>query len=234
MSKPNYKSHQLFKGLQVLILSLLVFHFSSHIAVAKQAVMKKILIQANPLAVKFFVTQNIPVKVIQVEKRELLVALKNVKLEKGFKILGKEKSAIKHVALETLQGNVIAVVLTSHQPYGTIRSGFNKADSSFTVNLEKKPEKTVTVPEPTVKELEKKHSVPKVVKGSTPDSMKGIQKETAKKAVTEPVKAIKKISPQKPDPLKPIRKMASKEPVKIVTPPAYALHRREQRKYKGD
>ncbi|RLC24811.1 MAG: hypothetical protein DRH93_03620 [Deltaproteobacteria bacterium] len=234
MSKPNYKSHQLFKGLQVLILSLLVFHFSSHIAVAKQAVMKKILIQANPLAVKFFVTQNIPVKVIQVEKRELLVALKNVKLEKGFKILGKEKSAIKHVALETLQGNVIAVVLTSHQPYGTIRSGFNKADSSFTVNLEKKPEKTVTVPEPTVKELEKKHSAPKVVKGSTPDSMKGIQKETAKKAVTEPVKAIKKISPQKPDPLKPIRKMASKEPVKIVTPPAYALHRREQSKYKGD
>jgi len=156
MSKSNYKSYHLFKVSQVLILSILVFYFSPHIAVAKQAVMEKILIQENPLSVKFFVTRKIPVKVIQIEKRELLVALKNVKTKKGFKVLGKETSAIQRVVLENLQGNVIAVVLTSNQPYGMIRSGFNKSDSSFTIYFEEKKEKAVTESTPAVKQPEKK------------------------------------------------------------------------------
>ena len=199
--------------------------------------MEKILIQENPLSVKFFVTRKIPVKVIQIEKRELLVALKNVKTKKGFKVLGKETSAIQRVVLENLQGNVIAVVLTSNQPYGMIRSGFNKSDSSFTIYFEEKKEKAVTESTPAVKQPEKKVNVPEVMQGSISDSMKGAKKEIAKKTVPESGKAIKKVLPQKEkksESLKPVSKIIPKEPAKIVTSPAYAPPEREQSKYKGD
>ena len=77
MSESNYKLSNGFNLWQVLIISILVFCFLPHTALAEQAVMKKIQIHHDPLYLKLFVTQNVPVKVIQVEKKELLVALKN-------------------------------------------------------------------------------------------------------------------------------------------------------------
>ncbi|NOX34429.1 MAG: hypothetical protein GXP56_11970, partial [Deltaproteobacteria bacterium] len=141
MIESNYKSGKLFNLGQALAISILLSFFLPHIAAANQAVMNEIQILNDPLSVKFFMTRIIPVKVIQVEKKEILVALKNVKLKKGFKITGKEKSVISHIAIENLQGNVVAVILTSSRPYGYVRSGFNKSDSSFILNLEKKYKK---------------------------------------------------------------------------------------------
>lgn len=105
---------------------------------AKQVTIKKIRLYNDPFSVKFFVSEKTPVKVIQIEKKQLLVALKNVHLHKKFKIEGKKASIIRNVGVEEQPGNVIAVVLTSSRPYSYIKSYFNKSDSSYTVNLEKK------------------------------------------------------------------------------------------------
>ncbi|WP_291466028.1 tetratricopeptide repeat protein [Desulfobacula sp.] len=199
--------------------------------------MKKIQIQHDPLSVKLFVTQNIPVKVIQVEKKELLVALKNVKLEKGFRILGKENSVIKHVAVEHLQGNVIAVILSSHRPYGVIQSRFNKSDSSFTINLEKKQEKAVSIPKNFPSQPEKKDTAPKSIKKQEKEAVKEVRAKPVKvieKALFQEEKKIEKTQPLPiPEISKPTNKIPSNQSVKIVTP-AYIPPKREQSKYKGD
>ena len=134
MSELNHKFLRLVLGF--LIPGLLLCFFPSNL-VAKQATIKEIRIQQHPFSVKFFISDTIPIKVIQVEKRELLVALKNATFEKGFAIKGRDPLSIKQVAIEKLPGDVIAVILTSAKPYEYVRSGFNPSDSSFTINFEK-------------------------------------------------------------------------------------------------
>ncbi len=210
MSESNYKLSKGFNLWQVLVISALVFCFLPQASLAEQAVMKRIQIQHEPLAVKLFVSQNVPVKVIQIEKKELLVALKNVKLEKGFRILGEKNSGIKHVAIEYLQGNVIAVILSSKRPYGVIQSGFNKSDSIFTINLEKIQKKVVSTPNTLSLQLEKKDTALKLIKKQ--------EKKVDKKKIEKSVKIVEE---------------ASSQFVKILTP-AYIPPKREQSKYKGD
>ncbi|MBU2451950.1 MAG: tetratricopeptide repeat protein, partial [Proteobacteria bacterium] len=216
---------------QALVIFILVLCLSPQNALAKQAVMQKIEIQRNPLSVKFYVTRNIPVKVIQVEEKELLVALKNVTLEKGFAIKGKEKSGIQHIAIESLQGNVIAVILTSSHPYEHIQSGFNVSDSSYTITLEKKQAKALSPPEPVS---------PKPEKQSVQEQIKEPEKQ-----VIEPVTAIIDVSPQIEKKVEKTQtaplietpaptKTAPEKPVKIATSSVYVPPVRQQSKYKGD
>ncbi len=217
MSKSIYK---LLKILQVLTISIFVLSGLPHAALAKQAMIKKIEIQHNPLAVKIFVTQNVPVKLIQVEKKELLVALKNVKLEKGFKIKGQARSAIKDIAIENLQGNVMAVILTSHRPYGYIKSGFNISDSSFFIHLEKK----YNVQE-SIKKTEKK-----AVKKTPAKSLTVLKKPLSQKEQKND-----KIQPSPlPETLKGIGKTVLHKPVKISTASVHVPSKRKKLKYKGD
>ncbi len=150
MSKSNYKFSILFHLWHVWVILLLVIGFVPYSAWAKQVSIKKIQIQHDPLSVRFFIAEKTPIKVIQVEKKELLVALKNVKLEKGFKVLGKKNSAISHVAMENLPGNVLAVILTSDRPFGKIKTKFNTSDSSFIVSLERPKEAQVIKPLPVI------------------------------------------------------------------------------------
>ncbi|MCP4672816.1 MAG: hypothetical protein GY857_16085, partial [Desulfobacula sp.] len=116
--------------------------------------MTKIQIEKNPLMVKLSLSRNAPVKIIKVEPNELLIALKNVTLSKDFKITGKEKSKIKSIGMDSLQGNVLAVILTSFKPYEYIQSGYKQKGSTFIINLEKKPgggkqvKKQVSKPDP--------------------------------------------------------------------------------------
>jgi len=238
MIESNCKvSEKLCKFWQVLGISILVFCFLPQFAIASQAVMKNIEIRQNPLSVKLFVTQNVPVKVIQVEKKELLVALKNVRLEKGFNIKGKENSPLRNVAVENLPGNVIAVILTSHKSYGYIQSGFNASDSSFTIQLEKKqklekkPVKEVIVPMQVPLVSEKKvaplEPVTKIETRPLEDSVKKIVTEPAKereKVQELPVTATRKSK----------NKVEPKKPVKIPTPSVYTPPKREKSQFKGD
>ncbi|MCP3875440.1 MAG: tetratricopeptide repeat protein [Desulfobacteraceae bacterium] len=236
MSKSNNKLQEI---LQIIATSILLLCLSPQIAFANKVVIKKIEIQHAPLSVKFFMTDNIPVKVIQVEKKELLVALKNVVLEKGLKIKGQENSGIKHIGIEKLSGNVLAVILTSHRPYGYIESGFNTSDSSFTINLGEKQVKEAATQPHVVPEPEKKQSTPGPVK----EPVEKLQKETAKKARVEPAKGIGKTlskkeqkirPPSQPEKSKSTTKAVPEKSVKSVTIPAYVPPTREKSKYKGD
>lgn len=222
MSESNFKLRCIFKLWQALVISMAAIYFLPQTAFCRQAAIKKIEIQHDPLAVKLFVTDSIPVKVIQVEKKELLIALKNVELEKGFKITGKEKSIISNVAVENLQGNVIAVILTSSQPYGRIKSRFNTSDSSFVVNIEKKQ---VKAPLP----LEKKEKKPDVPKES--------KIAVVKKPEKAPEVKIKEPAPQSTSVVedsKPVKKSVPAKSVKVPTQVIYVPPKREQSRFKGD
>ncbi len=137
MSKLQSKYYSVLTG---CVLSLFVLFFLPNLFPAEQAHaqnngIKKIRISPDSLSIEIFVTGPIPVKVVKVAPKELLVALKNVTLEKGFKIEGKQTTAFQNIAVEKLSGNVVAVILTSDQPYGEIRSKFNSSQSIFMVDL---------------------------------------------------------------------------------------------------
>jgi tetratricopeptide (TPR) repeat protein len=123
------------KGYTIAIFSIFLTLLITSQVWAKQAVIKEIRIDNQPFSVTFFLNNAIPIKIIQVEKKELIVALKNARVDKGFKVKGRESSIINQVALEQLPGDVIAVVLTASQPFGKAVSSFNKADSSFKIDL---------------------------------------------------------------------------------------------------
>jgi len=190
-------------------------------AMAKKMAIQKIVIQNNPLEVQFFVTKKVPVKVIKIEERELLVALKNTFLSPGFRVQGRQNPGIENISIEALDGDVVAVVLTSKAPYGYIRSGFNKAGSHFLVTLGKK------------KELES--PAPKVVE---PLPVAKIPSQKIKQV--QPAKPVKKEEKKtRPEPPVQTSKQKAVQPkkaktVKVSTPPEYVPPQREKSQFKGD
>ncbi len=234
MSELNQKILRVALGF--LIPGMLMCFVPSNL-MAKQATIKEIRIQQHPYSVKFFISNTIPIKVIQVEKRELLVALKNATFEQGFAIRGKDPSSIKQVAIEKLPGNVIAVILTSAKSIKSVRSGFNSSDSSFTINLEKQDKSPVSVIKSPVPDTTKQESTEQNSKGA--NALKDVQAEKkvplAAPAEIEPKKleppVIKPTPPTSPTP-KANAKIS--EPEKIVSANVFIPSKREQSKFKGD
>ena len=126
--------------LWILGLVILTLVFMTGAWAAKKAIIEKIAIQSKPLALEFFVSGRVPVKVIKIEKREVLVALKNAALSQDFKVIDRKNPAIDEISVEILDGDVVAVVVKARAPLGAISSGFNKSTDRFLVNLER-PEK---------------------------------------------------------------------------------------------
>ncbi len=120
------------------ILGLLIFILVSMpgTAAAQKIRIEKIAILDNPLRIQFFVTGRAPVKVIKIETRELLVALKNAVLSPAFEILGKQNPAIADISIERLDGDVVAAVVRARLPFEFVSSGFDKSGVRFSVNLE--------------------------------------------------------------------------------------------------
>ena len=239
MIRSNLK---LVKILQVLVISGLLFCGFTDRASAAPAVIRKIDIQKDPLSVKIFLNRNISVKVIRVGKNEILIALTNVALGKGFKINEQEKSLVQKVAVEKMQGNVIAVLLTGHHPYEYMQSGFNKADSSFVLTLEKNEGKKKTediVPEKTKAPLlpEEKESPGNEAIKSDKDPL-GVNKtgpETVSKKVSAPKE--EEDDPESPkikETEKSAKELEPKKPDKIPVPPVYVPPKRGQSGNKGD
>ncbi len=206
-------------GLLILILVTL-----PGIAAAKKIIIEKIAIQDTPLAIQFFVSGKAPVKVIKIEKRELLVALKNAALSPGFKVLGRKNPAIDEISIETLDNEVVAVVVTSKLPFGYISSGFNKSGAKFSVNLEKKPEPSESKPGakigtqkpgtvPPAKEVKKEEKKVRPEPAATPQAQP--------RAILKPES--KKVVPPR-----------EKKSAKDLTPPVYVAPKREKGGGKGD
>ena len=224
---------KLAKFFQVLLISGLLFLVFSVKVYAAPAVIHKIDIQKDPLAVKIFLSRNISVKVIQVEKKELLIALTNVTLGKGFKIKEQEKSLVQRIIIEKMQGNVIAILLTGHQQYEHMQSGFNKSDSSFVLTLEKtRGKKEIEAPVPATKKEEP------VDKDKNPDEDSASTINSASVTTRKTLPASK----EEDDPESPKTKGTGKteieperkKPEKIAAPPIYVPPKRVQNGNKGD
>jgi len=237
MIRSNLK---LVKILQILVVSGLLFSVFLDKVWAAPAVIRNIDIQKDPLSVKIFLNRDIAVKVIRVGKKEVLIALTNATLGKGFKIKEQEKSLVQKVAVEKMQGNVIAVLLTGHHPYEYMQSGFNKADSSFVLTLEKKGEKKKT--EDGISE--KKEIPPLSEEQDSPESIKPGKEslkttisglETDSKKMPGPKEEEDEAEPLKSNEAGKLAKdLELRRPEKIQAPPVYVPPKREQSGNKGD
>jgi tetratricopeptide (TPR) repeat protein len=200
---------------------------------AATTVMEHITIDSNPLAVRFPVPESTPVKVIQVEKNELVVALKNVDLSRSFKVQGKKPSTIRDVAIETLQGNVVAVVVTSKIPFLHVRSGYDSSSSSFMVMLEKKPEsappQAPAVPDAATSPPAEK-SVAAEVKAPEPASLPQPEPEKA----PQPTEVPKPAPAPEENSTEPKAGTVDKKSAGIPDPPVYVPPQRETSRFKGD
>ncbi len=114
-------------------------------AAAAKVRVKEIQIHENPFSIEFSMTGQVPVKVIQIEETELLVALKNTAIPKGLKVKGKESKAIKEISIEELDGNVAAMVLKVSRPFKQVGSTFDKTGSRLIVALDATAE-TIKIP----------------------------------------------------------------------------------------
>ncbi|NWH03487.1 tetratricopeptide repeat protein [Desulfobacter latus] len=99
-------------------------------------VVKAIQVKDNPFSVTVDMTGKAPVKVIRVGKREVLVAIKNASLTTGLVIRGKDNPDLESVHVESLEGNVVAVMVTTkHAGDEKIKSAFDAANNQLTVVL---------------------------------------------------------------------------------------------------
>jgi TolA-binding protein len=125
-----------FQVLWILGFLILTLVFMPGAVADSKVVIEKISIQGKPLALEFFVSGQVPVKVIKIEAREVLVALKNAALSQGFKVMNEKSPAIDEISVETLDGDVVAVVVKTKGLVGPVSSGFNTSLDRFLVNLE--------------------------------------------------------------------------------------------------
>ncbi len=225
------------------------------IAMAKLPVVNKILIKDAPLSVEFEVTGKAPVKVIRIGEKEVLVAIKNVVLAKGYKILGKDHPAIHSVNVESLDGNVVAVVVTGKMAYGKIASSFNKNNTRLTVVLDKGKKRVLPVKkEETPKPLADKNvTATAAQREATPQKDAAPQKKTesqpSSKPVTEKLSDPASVSPPKqsvkkatvslstpPPAVKKVPKVQSRSEkiAELKTPPIYVPPKRTKSEFRGD
>lgn len=232
MGESNTTYLRTFQRLALSVLVLLVLASMPKTVQAKPKVLDKIVIQNNPLAIQFHVNGKVPVKVIKIEKKELLVALKNVSLSKGFTVQGRQNPAIGNISVEALQGDVVAVVVKSLAPYGDVQSGFNKAGSQFLVSLGQG--KKITPPAPKAAKPNPVESKPpaKVSPPEPPPAAPAIQPD--KQPVREESKEVQEAGPETPPPSKPGALPVEKRAVKEATPPVYTPPQRKTSEFKGD
>jgi tetratricopeptide (TPR) repeat protein len=211
-------------------------------------VVKAIHVKDNPFSVTVNMTGKAPVKVIRIGEREVLVAIKNASLTKGLVIGGKDTPNLESVHVETLEGNVLALMVTGkHASDEKINSAFDAANNQLTVVLNKAVtlappvSKSVPVPQPAT-----------IPKPSASDLSK--PEKQAMAPATEPRKNpaltdANQLAEKKPDPLpqaNPTPKVQPPVPVpkkdpsqtktneRIKEPPIYRHPKRQASRFKGD
>ncbi len=105
--------------------------------------LKQVVLGGDPAGIRLVLSRKVPVKVIQVDKKEVLIALKNVKTGSGYKTTGPGSSLIGNVDVETIASDVVAVVVTGRRPFERLDHGWAKSGSTYGVTLEKKKRRSV-------------------------------------------------------------------------------------------
>ncbi|HCY85379.1 MAG TPA: hypothetical protein DHV36_09625 [Desulfobacteraceae bacterium] len=224
-------------------------------AMARLNEIKSIRITDVPLSVAFDVTGKSPIKVIRISDREVLVAIKNVRLARGYKLIGAKHPAIDSVSVESLDGDVVAVVVAGKRSYGKLTSGFNASNTRLTVGLDTNRKATTTpgrqpaVAAAPVPEVKKPQGIsamadrpaPKVA--MVPESKPQKPERTAAASPAPQVKEPAAQAPEVADPyvasLSEIRKKPKPEPVPSradspQAPPVYVAPKRLKSEFRGD
>ncbi len=203
---------------------------------AEDPVVKSMLIRETPLSLAIDVTGRAPFKVIRISDTEVLVAMKNVSLAKGFSVQGKNNPAIESVNVERLDGQVVAVVIKSKKPYGTIRSAFNDTNTRLDVSLSGAPAGAV---EPPGKSNTVSSDVPEPVKPSPavgadiPDVKVEKAPVPAPAAAAEPEPAVlPETVPESPKPS--AEKPKPQVQAHLKQAPLYVPPKRSKSEFRGD
>ncbi len=205
-----------------MVLPWVFLVFFSGTCLAGNAVIQNITIQENPLSVQFDLTGKVPAKVIQIGSKEVLIALKNATLSRDLKIAGRQLPDIKEVNVESLQGDVVAVVVVSRSPHGSVKSGFTTSGSRFVVTMA--PLKQAAV----------KKITPAVLAAKKPEKALADEKEPPEPAAPEKIfpkidSALTDLPEEREESVSDTQKT-----VKIQTPPVYVPPQREKSPYQGD
>ena len=205
-----------------MLLPWLFLIFFSGTGLAGNAIIQNITIQENPLSVQFDLTGEVLAKVIQIGSKEVLIALKNATLSRDLKIAGRQLPDIKEVNVESLQGNVVAVVVVSRSPHGSVKSGFTASGSRFVVTmapLKRAAVKKITPAALAVKKSEKALADEKDL--PEPAAQDKIPPKIDSAATDLPEEREESVSD-------------TQKTVKIQTPPVYVPPKREKSPFQGD
>ena len=130
-------SHTFSGFLSILFFSVLFFLCLNQTNLyGKEAVLKKLELNAGTGDITLGVSEKIPSKIIRVDNKEVLIALKNIYPEKGIKgSTFKSASIVKNIAVEKLPGGVLAIVVTGSQPFKEVKSAWDTSGLNFVVNF---------------------------------------------------------------------------------------------------
>lgn len=191
-------------------------------------VVKAIQVKDNPFSVTVNMTGKAPVKIIRVGEREVLVAIKNASLTKGLVIGGKDNPNLKSVHVETLEGNVVALMVTCrHASDEKIKSAFDTANNQLTVVLNKEIKRTPPAP----KSLPVPQSASNARKKQPLSDAPNELSEQTPSPLPQPNPTPKA---RVPDPVPKKEPSLTKKNGRIKAPPIYKPPKRQASPFKGD
>ncbi len=195
-------------------------------APAAEALLRGIRISSSPLALTLDMSRKVPVKVIQIEGKEVLLALKNVTPSKDFRIQGKRDSGIRDIRFQSLDGDVLAIVVSGKLPFSVKGHSFDASGSHLSVNLGSvKPPKAR---QPAIAEAEKTTKEPSTA-SVEPFNSPTISKSQIKKQPPKSSPVITETKPADSQPSVPV--LAS--PVNKMTAPVYTPHPQPPGEFQG-
>ncbi len=240
----------------ILVVSCVIF---AGTALAAYPLVKSIQIKSRPFSLAVQMTGRAPVKVIRIGEREVLVAIKNATLAKGLTIAGKDNPQLESVHVETLEGNVIALMMTSRKPNRkTIDSSFNSATNQLVVvfNESLRPESRLPTPAVSMPALEVPETSRTPVSGNTVAQQGAASSSDTDNQVKAPLKpalepAVSKSEPAPPASMtkKPVspapeavgetetgkqKAKVTGTPKRVTRPPVYIPVQRQSGPFKGD
>ena len=210
------------KKYRYLLTALLCVAFlTAPAAAGKLAQVRQITITDTPLTLKVKLDGRVPVKVIQLDDREVLIALRPARVKSGVRVKG--KTLLKSFSMAHQDGNVLAMVVTSKTRLGKIRTGYSKDGKTLSVGLMQ-----VSTPKPAVKPIPAK-PLPKAPAPTVKAEPKPAPPERVVVTPTPPA-AVPVPKPQ----AKPAKKPTPAKTITQMAPPKYQPPQRVKNEFKGD
>ncbi|MBF0390442.1 MAG: tetratricopeptide repeat protein [Desulfamplus sp.] len=103
--------------------------------VATGAELKGIFSGDRQSEIQLQVTEKITGKVIMVDDKEILIALKNIRPSNQMTHLYKSNNIIRKIEIDELPGNVLAIVVTGKVPFKSVEHSWDKSGLNLTVKI---------------------------------------------------------------------------------------------------